>query len=81
MFWLHINPPEDFILHKLRTYKHTWLFKDGDEAVENYLRQKERRAKEDTQFNFFASIDTSASDLSEQIERVAKRISEDISAS
>jgi predicted kinase len=46
VFWLHINPPEDFILKKLRTYNHTWLFNNGEEAVENYYRQKQKRLEE-----------------------------------
>lgn len=70
IFWIRINPPEDFILNKLRSHEHTWLFKDGDEAVDNYLRQKERRAQENTPFDFLATVDTSKPDLAAQIDRI-----------
>ena len=74
VFWIHINPPESFILNKLRNYKHTWLFRDGEEAVENYFRQKERRGAENTDFDFLATVDTSKADLSLQIEKVFELI-------
>ena len=74
VFWIQIDPPEDFILNKLRNYKHTWLFKDGEEAVENYFQQKERRQKENTHFDFLATVDTSKLDLSAQIEHVFELI-------
>jgi len=38
--WIHTNPPEEFIIKKLKNYKHTWLFEDGDQAVQNYLDRK-----------------------------------------
>jgi len=80
IFWLHIAPPEDFILHKLRTYTHTWLFADGEEAVANYFRQKEKRAKGNVQFDFLATIDTSRPNLSAQIDRVANLIPNNVSS-
>ena len=67
VFWIHINPPEDFILNKLRSYNHTWLFEDGEQAVENYFQQKDKRREENTKFDFLTTIDTSKSDLSMQI--------------
>lgn len=76
VFWIHINPPEDFILHKLRTYNHTWLFKDGEEAVKNYFEQKKKRQEENTHFNFLTTIDTSRSDLVIQIEQTVNLIKE-----
>ena|SRR3989344_5327991 len=68
VFWIHINPPEEFILRKLRNYNHTWLFKNGEEAVENYFEQKKKRQEESTHFDFCAVIDTSKSDLPNQIQ-------------
>jgi predicted kinase len=76
VFWIHINPPEDFILHKLRTYNHTWLFKNEEEAVENYFQQKKKRREENTHFDFLATIDTSRTDLAIQIEQTANLIKE-----
>lgn len=78
VFWIHIDPPENFILNKLRTFNHTWLFKDGEEAVENYFLQREKRKEENTQFDFLTTIDTSRSDLPEQIEHAFKLIEEQV---
>ncbi|MDP1707294.1 MAG: AAA family ATPase [bacterium] len=74
VFWLYINPPESFILNKLRTYDHTWLFKNKEEAVENYYRQKQKRAEENTHFDFTATLDTSKPDLANQISGTASMI-------
>ncbi len=72
--WIHINPPESFIVHKLKTYNHTWLFKNGNEAVDNYFQQKEQREKEAIHFDFLATVDTSRTNVPEQITEVAKLI-------
>lgn len=40
IIWFHINPPEQFIIKKLRNYKHTWLFENSDHAIRNYYRTK-----------------------------------------
>lgn len=74
IFWIHINPPEEFILNKLRTYNHTWLFKDGEEAVANYFAQKEKRRQENTHFDFFAEIDTSTEHRDKDIEHLVSKI-------
>ncbi|MBU6321540.1 AAA family ATPase [Patescibacteria group bacterium] len=74
VFWLHINPPEAFILNKLRTYDHTWLFKDAEQAVGNYFDQKRRRAEENTHIDYFAEIDPSRLDLPQQLADVENRI-------
>jgi len=63
-------------LHKLRTYNHTWLFKNEEEAVENYFQQKKKRREENTHFDFLATIDTSRTDLAIQIEQTANLIKE-----
>ncbi len=68
--WIHINPPEEFILNKLRTYKHTWLFKDADEAVANYKRRK--NLHEDLEgIPFIYTFDTSQNNLESQIAEAA----------
>ena len=79
VFWIHINPPEDFILNKSRTYNHTWLFKNGEEAVENYYRQKQKRAEENIHFDFTVTLDTSKPDLADQIRNVASLITKELS--
>jgi len=76
VFWIHVNPPEDFIVKKLRTHGHTWLFKNGEQAVENYYEQKRRRQIEKTEFDFIASFDTSRLDLEEQVARAVSLITQ-----
>lgn len=78
VFWIHINPPEEFILNKLRTYKHTWLFDDCEHAVRNYFQQKEKRQQEATHFDYFAEIDTSQENIKEQINGLASRIKDEL---
>ncbi len=78
VFWLHINPPENFILNKLRAYNHAWIFKNGEEAVENYYHQKQKRLEEKTRFDFLTSVDTSRPDLAGQIKRAASLITREL---
>lgn len=67
--WIHINPPEEFIFNKLRTYKHTWLFKDGEAAIENYLAKKPSHQNLDMPFVYV--FDPSRVDLAYQIDEAA----------
>ena len=78
VFWLHINPPEDFILNKLRTYHHTWLFKNVEQAVDNYYLQKQKRLEENARFDFLTTIDTSRPDLVDQIRNAASLIKKEL---
>lgn len=64
--WIHINPPEDFILQKLRNFKHTWLFKDADEAIASYYRRKPLH--ENLDYPFLYTFDTSRPDISRQLD-------------
>lgn len=70
--WIHINPPEEFILNKLRHYPHTWLFKDADDAIANYRARKPLHEKLDMPFVYV--FDTSQSDLTRQLEEGARAI-------
>ena len=72
IIWIHIKPPEKFILHKLKTYKHTWLFKDGEEAVQNYLARKKLHRV--PKFKFIYTFDTSKANLDEQIKKAVVEI-------
>ncbi len=67
--WIHIDPPEDFILQKLINFKHTWLFKNADDAIENYYRRKPLH--ENLDYPFLYIFDTSRSDLFLQLEEAA----------
>jgi len=65
-FWIHINPPEEFIIHKLQNYKHDWLFEDANQAIANYFARKDLHARDVTRkFDFV--FDTSRDDLDEQV--------------
>ena len=50
ILWIHVNPPDEFIINKLRNYHHTWLFKDGEHAVSRYLARKPERSVDDVPF-------------------------------
>lgn len=75
VIWIHINPPEEFILNKLRNFPHTWLFKNADEAIKNYEDRKPLHAKLDS-FDFAYVFDTSKPDLDKQIDGAEKIITE-----
>ncbi|HEY0908530.1 MAG TPA: AAA family ATPase [Candidatus Paceibacterota bacterium] len=74
--WIHINPPESFIISKLRNFKHTWLFKDGEEAVENYIRRKPLHTN--LTMPFVYTFDTSRDDIGKQIDKAEKIIRQEI---
>jgi len=66
--WIHVDPPESFIVNKLEKYKHDWLFKDGDEAVEAYFKYKEKYGDfKNLGLPYSYIFDTSGNDLNEQI--------------
>ena len=54
--WIHINPPEEFIVNKLKNFKHSWLFKDVDDAIKNYETRKPLHQNLD--FDFTYTFDT-----------------------
>lgn len=53
-------------------YKHSWLFRDGEHAVENYRQRKELH--KNLPMKFFYTFDTSRPDIQEQIEEIAELI-------
>ncbi len=73
--WIHINPPEEFIIKKLNTFNHSWLFENGDGAVKAYQAYK-------TQYDdsihpnipFLYVFDTSKENLPQQINEAEKLI-------
>lgn len=72
IFWVHINPPEDFIIHKLKNYKHTWLFKDAEQAISNFKKSKAKHQNLD--FPFIYTFDTSRDNLEKQIKEAVSII-------
>ncbi|MDQ3099416.1 MAG: ATP-binding protein [bacterium] len=82
--WIHINPPEEFIIRKLKQYsidhpEETWLFKDGDHAVSRYYHWKERSHFENIDYAY--EFDTSRSDINDQVAAAAVVIQRRFSAS
>ena len=69
IIWVHINPPEKFILNKLKNYPHTWLFKDAKQAIANYKARKPLHKK--LNFDFAYTFDTSRPNLKRQIKEAA----------
>ena len=65
--FIHINPPDEFIIAKLQKYPHTWLFKDGAHAVEAFKNNKETFVLPGVPFVY--TFDTSKRNLPEQIEQ------------
>jgi predicted kinase len=68
IIWLHINPPEEFIINKLRNFKNGWLVEDNEEMIRNYFERKPLHQKLD--FSFLYVFDTSKNNLKEQIKEV-----------
>ncbi len=75
IFWVHINPPEEFIINKLKNYNHTWLFTDANQAIENYKSSKVRHTNLD--FPFAYTFDTSRDDLAKQIDEAVSIIDDE----
>lgn len=63
--FIHINPPEKFIINKLKNYKHTWLFNDGEHAVQHFHKNKNNFFLPNLPFVF--EFDTSKDNLASQI--------------
>lgn len=74
IIWIHINPPEKYIINKLRRFKHTWLFRDGNDAIHCYFSRKLLHRK--LKFPFIYTFDTSRSNLKKQIDSAAALIKE-----
>lgn len=72
--FIRINPPEEFIINKLKNYNHTWLFKDADHAIERFNFHKAKFTLPNLPFVY--TFDTSRNDLPEQIEQGIAAIEE-----
>jgi predicted kinase len=77
IIWIHINPPEKFIINKLSNYKHTWLFKDAAEAIGNYQRRKTLHEKYLKTIDFYYKFDTSKDGIDSQIDEFVGKIRSD----
>lgn len=82
VLWIRIMPPEDFIINKLRNYKHTYLFSDADEAIANYVKRKafhQREAAALAVLPYISTFDTSSPNLDQQVADAAKKIERQLS--
>lgn len=65
VIWIHINPPEKFIINNLKKRKIAWLFKNSKEALEAHFDRKPLH--KNLNFPFIYEFDTSRNDLNHQI--------------
>jgi predicted ATPase len=65
--FIHISPPEEFIVNKLKNYRHTWLFKDGEHAVASFTMHKKDFMLPDLPFVY--TFDPSRDDFPEQLKQ------------
>ena len=63
--WIHINPPEEFIINKLSNLTPNWLG-TAEEMIENYYERKPLH--KDIDLDFTVVFDTSQPDIQNQIE-------------
>ncbi len=70
--YIHINPPDEYIISKLKAYPHTWLFKDDTHAIESFLTNKKNFVLPDLPFVY--SFDTSKEDLNKQLNEAMQKI-------
>lgn len=72
-FWVHINPTEEFILHKLKGLTTNWLG-SAEQMVKNYFLQKEVRSRQVMPSEYFYIFDTGRDDMQMQIEDCVRKI-------
>lgn len=76
IIWIHINPPEKFIINKLMNLKYGKLFESADDAIESYYIRKQLHKK--FNFSFLYTFDTSRKDLNKQINSAIAIIKKEI---
>lgn len=72
LVFIHVNPPEAFILDKLLNkvrYEASGLIEDADHAIAEYHRRKPLHEKYLSEIQFDFTLDTSRPDLLEQIKK------------
>ncbi|MFA5358673.1 MAG: AAA family ATPase [Patescibacteria group bacterium] len=77
VIWIHVKPPEKYILNKLKNYKHSWLFKDSAEAIACYRALKNIRRGVEKRIKFFYTFDPSKPDLNKQVERFLVKLNKE----
>lgn len=54
--FIEVNPPEAYILNKLKNFEHSWLFKNGEAAVKSYFEYKTLVEKEPVAIDFLYPV-------------------------
>lgn len=70
--FIHVNPPEEFIINKLKNYKHTWLFNNDEHAIRLFHENKRNFSRPDLPFVY--EFDTSRDNLTTQIDEAVTAI-------
>ena len=70
--FVHVNPPEEFIVSKLKDREKTWLFRDADHAIKSFYENKQNFSLPDLPFVY--EFDPSRSDLAKQIDEAVLAI-------
>jgi len=68
-FWIHVKPPEKYIINKLKSFGKTWLFDSGLQAIKVYKRRKPLHKEYLKLIKFDYTFDTSKENLKEQINK------------
>jgi len=79
LVWIHINPPESFIINNLKTYEKKWLFKNYDEVLSAYQERKKLHT-DLSAFKFVYVFDPSKNNFDSQIEESIKTINRTLNA-
>jgi len=67
VFWIHINPPEKFIINNFKRPKPAWLFKEFKDIKEGYLYRKSLHKNIDLPFIY--TFDPSRNDFNDQLNK------------
>lgn len=76
VLWIHVNPPEEYILNKLNNYHHGSLFRNKKEAISSYQKSKEVVVTEGIPFVY--EFDPSRDDLDKQINEAVVKINQEL---
>ncbi|MFQ5540952.1 MAG: AAA family ATPase [Candidatus Paceibacteria bacterium] len=76
LFWIHINPPEAFIIEKLKNYVGPSIFESNEAVIKNYRESAKRHREHGLDFPFICTLDTSRENLAHSIEVCAQKIAE-----
>jgi guanylate kinase len=63
--FIHINPPDEYVINKFHNHQPTWLFKDSKHAIDSFLKQKKEFVLPDLSFVY--TFDPSRDDFPEQL--------------